>query len=146
MKIKTVKLLQDGVDLEWQTPQGEGVITHKITNGSAPAPSLRAAVDELKGDVQELMEVPAAWMDTVTVKGISVTHDDENGMDVTVSFTRRFKSGRAQGFSSPRVRERKDHTQNGSSFMSEELETRVNVVLREAERYIEGFREQMEVG
>jgi len=144
MKIKSIKLLKEGVDIEWQTPQGPAIVTHNIKNGASPAPSLRNAIDDLKSDVRELMEVPEKWMETVEVKGLNLTHDDENGMDVTISFTRRFKSGRAQGFPTPRVRERVDHTQNGSSFMSEELQAKVNAIITETERYINGFREQTE--
>lgn len=142
MKITSVKLLNEGASIAWQTTEAETVILHQAKNGAEPAPTFQNAVSDLKADVEELMEVTAKWMETVTVKGLSVDHDDDGTLEVSLSFTKKFKSGRAVGYSTPRVRQRTDHSEKGSSFMSEELEAKVKTVLREAEAYVGGLRAQ----
>ena len=141
MRISQVKLLQDGANVECEETKEGGTITHKHHNTGAPAPSFVNAVAALKDDVQEVMELPPKWMETVDVKGITVGYDDD-AKEVTLAFTKRFKCGRSMGYSTKRMRERVDHTQNGSSFMSEELLAKVNTVIQEAEAYVTGKIEQ----
>ena len=142
MKITSVKLLNEGASIAWQTTEAETTIQHVAKNGAEPAPSFQLAVSDLKADVEELMEVTPQWMETATVKGISVDHAEDGTLEVSLSFTKRFKSGRAVGYSTPRVRQRQDHSEKGSSFMSEELEAKVKTVIREAEQYVGGLRAQ----
>ena len=144
MKITNVKLLNEGASIDWSTTDHETTIHHSAKNGTAPAPSFRLAVDALKEDVRELMELPEGWMDTVTVKGISASYDDDGTIEASLSFTKKFKCGRAVGMSTKRVRQRADHTEKGSGFMSEELEAKVKDIIREAEQYVSGLREQTE--
>lgn len=144
MKITSVKLLNDGASIDWQTMQGETLVRHAVKNGTEPAPSFQAAVDELKDDVRELMEYANGYVDTVTVKGLSASYDDDGTIEASLSFTKRFKCGRAVGYSTKRVRQRADQAEKGCGFMSEELEARVKTVLKEAEGYVDGLRSQVE--
>jgi hypothetical protein len=146
MRITSVKLLNDGASIDWTTGgNGTGnVVRHSTKNGTEPAPSFRAAVDELKPDVCELMEVPEKWMETVTVKGITAGYDDDGTIEASVAFVKRYKSGKVTGHSTIRVRQRSDHTEQGSAFMGEELEARIKNVIREAEKYVSGLRAQTE--
>lgn len=141
MRISQIKLLQDGAHVESVETKEGGTIATKHHNTGAPAPSFRNAVDALKDNVQELMELPPKWMETVEVKGISIGYDDD-AKEVTISFTKRFKCGRTMGYSTKRIRERADHTQTGSSFMDEELRAKIDSLIAEAESYVGGTVEQ----
>lgn len=144
MKVTNVKLLNDGASVDWQTQDHGTTVYHGIKKGSEASPAFQGSVSDLREDVQALMEYPDSYMETVTVKGLSVSYDDDGTMEASLSFIKRFKCGRAVGYSTKRVRQRTDHKENGTGFMTEELEAKVQTVIKEAERYVEGERAQTE--
>lgn len=145
MRVTEVKLLNDGVNISWQTSDKDGGTTkHSRKNGKEAAPSFHRAVEALKEDVQSLMETTKSWMETVVVKGLKANYDEDGTIEATLSFTKKFKSGRAKGYSTPAVRQRTDSGQAGKSFMSDDLEAKIQTVIDEAEKYVEGLREQTE--
>lgn len=147
MEVTQVKVVGDGVSIVWQTRvgrDGDAVVTHKLTGGEAPAPSFLNAISDLRPDVIDLMEIPEEWFGPASVVGINVQYDG-GALEVSISFKRKMRSGRVVGIATPRVRSRKDHTEQGKAFMTEDMERRILDVIRQAEAYVNGRRAQTDI-
>jgi hypothetical protein len=144
MRIRSVKLLTDRVTLAWETPVGEHgeVVESAIKNGEGVTPELANAVAALKDDVCEILEFPKGYRDTFTMKGLSVSYGADGGRGVTFTGSKKLKSGRATTINTPEIKERQDHEEKGTGFMTDELAGRVGEVIQHAEAYANGARAQ----
>lgn len=140
-KITSVKLLKEQVTLKWETRVGDADVAHELKHGEAPAPELVNALADLRADAISILDFPKGYGDTFTLKGVSASYGDGE-MTVTLTGTKKLKSGRTTTINTPSLPERTDHTQTGGGFLLNGTAERVRVLFAAAERYIDGERGQ----
>jgi len=108
-----------------------------------PAPSFRAALDNLAPVMSELCELSKQDAERITMQGVSISyHGDHNRMGIILSgFKKLLHSTGVMVINSPLRLEREDK-ENPKRDISEELREMVDKLQDEAIKYLNGHRQQ----
>jgi hypothetical protein len=141
MKFFKIKYNGEKVALSWTEHKLGGTeIEHNLHSGQTPAPDLPAALKKFERFVEELLEVPADWMNTLKVTGLSINEEEDDGREGLV-ITCQKKLASTNGplvVNTPHLREPVKLGEEGPGFfldgMAEAIETANNAACRVSAR------------
>lgn len=93
-KYTKIKSLDNGntIDLKWLHPKNSTTDKGSLESQDKPLPGFDKALENLKGHIQEIMALSAAWVKTVRVLGVSL--DYKNGiMGAVITFRKEDLAG-----------------------------------------------------
>jgi hypothetical protein len=140
MDFTKIKRSKDGeVVLRWKTEAGKDSTVHELTSFDNPEPEFTAALQAFVPEVLALLELPSDYGKGMTVIGVSLSHNDDQGTGIVVTCLKELTGANAPlVLNTPHLPEMSEHGPTISSAMLGAL-----VALEDrAKRYIAGNREK----
>ncbi|MDB4871991.1 MAG: hypothetical protein JWL97_2995 [Gemmatimonadales bacterium] len=148
MKFFKIKYNGEKVALSWTEHRVGGTeIEHNLHSGQTPAPDLPAALKKFERFVEELLEVPADWMLTLKVTGLSINEEEDDGREGLV-ITCQKKLANTNGplvVNTPHLRAPIKLGEEGPGFFLNGMEEAIAEANRAAQLFVEGRRAQKEL-
>ena len=145
MQITRVKVKGNKVHIEWNIKRDTGdTDEYTLECIDAPAPSFKEAWDALRQVVVEEAELPGDMVSAITPIGLSVSYYDDGRWGAVVSGTRQLMHSNApMVINTPhKPAESSEHNPQDDNILIEESVVAIELVLEEAEKYVNGERAQ----
>lgn len=140
-----IKVLEGGktVLLEWRHQKDGCTEKESLESGDKPLPGFEKALERLKGHIQEIMALPAAWIKSVRVLGVSL--DYKNGiMGAVITFRKEdLAGGKGTTINTPHYPQKP--YQEGApevNLLPEQCVVDIQELIAQAENYRQGNRAQ----
>lgn len=147
MKFTKIKYNGEKVGLSWTEKKTGGTeIEHNLQSVAAPAPELPAALKAFERFVEEILEVPRSWMESLKVTGVSVNQEDDSRVGIVI--TSQKKVANANGpvvVNTPHLREPQKLGEEGPGFFLKGMDAAIEQADRAATGYVQGKRAQREL-
>jgi hypothetical protein len=147
VKFSKIKYNGEKVRLTWTEKKDGAELEHNLTSVLAPAPDLPNALKGFSEFVEELLEVPHDWMDSLTVTGIR----DHNARAAVVLFVNRGHSKRSpmrtvrSSSTTPHLRESIKPGENGPGFFLDGMPKAIARAEEAAAAFVAGKRAQRDL-
>jgi hypothetical protein len=142
---------QKHVALHWSSRKKsaddvEEITSHELQCQAKPRPSFDTALQAFKPFLLKILGAPASWSEGTTVTGISLNKEEDGRRGVVITASRKCPHGAAPiAINTPHLREPIDDKDAGSSFFLEGMADAIDVMYQEAQKYLEGDRQQGEL-
>ncbi len=152
-RVRKIKVDKQGkISIDWEV-RPEGLSTwdeYHMKCSDLARPEFYNALVDLRQDVLTLLEYPKTWLDDILVKGVSFSYSDDGVKGAVISGQRTLQySASPANFNTPHkpYEMYNEHAvdTDGIIVMPEEIQERLDVLDDEANKYIDGDREQMEL-
>lgn len=148
MKFFKIKYNGEKVALSWTEHRPGGTeIEHNLHSGQTPAPDLPAALKRFEPFVEELLELPHEWMDTLKVTGLSINEEEDDGRAGLVITCQKKLAG-ANGplvLNNPHLREPVKLGEEGPGFFLDGMDTAIESANNAAQGFVQGKRAQKDL-
>lgn len=143
-----IKCLEGGktIHLEWQHQKDGALEKQSLETQEPPLPGFQLALDKLAAHVQEIMNLPAAWMKSVRILGVSL--DWKNGiMGAVITFRKeKLTGGKGTTINTPHYPE--SPYQEGAPevhLLPGQCVIDIQNLVEQADAYRQGHRAQAEI-
>jgi hypothetical protein len=140
------KIKYDGkkVELHWNEKRPKGTdLTHTLTSTEPPAPEMRKALDKFDSFVEELLEVPSIWMDSLTVTGLSINEEEDGRQGLIITSQKKLAGANAPlVINTPHLREPTKLGEEGPGFFIDGMSEATTTAEEAAENFVKGKRAQ----
>lgn len=148
VKFRKIKLEKDGkVKLEFfeEKQNGGDPDEHTFVSSDRPNPSFPNSMLRLRKAVCEICELPTTddFIRSIEVRGLSISHSERDGMGITITALRNLEHSDC-----PLVLNTPHKTEDGENpkrIMPSWAFNECMVVMEEAQAYLEGDREQIDL-
>ena len=150
LKVKLkVELEKIRVHVEWERKNGIGWDELLLTTADRPMQSFHEAMQALRQDVIEMCELPLDYSDRIIVKGVSFSYGgDAEVMGATVTAAMELKYSNVPLNINTPFKAEKPYSEGGADpkqLLDPACVRRLYALAIEAERYVNGDREQMDL-
>lgn len=137
------KIKWDGkqIYLAWQTKAGNDTVESTLSSKDEPHETFHAALQAFAPGMLELLQLPQAYGRELHVRGVSINYESDGRMGLVITALKMLNTTAPLVLNTPHQKEEGDLDEAGT-FISRATRQRLDELVAEAERYIDGHRAQ----